>query len=117
MDQDELYQFLDDMWTFVPESIENIDEFYGPELMVEVRKRQTAIQKEEERKRNAAVVVDGEEYKTINYFDMYHLGWEMDTKAWIVETVHGPRLVLSNHGTRYFSEDAYTFLQSKIREL
>lgn len=117
MDGDELYQFTDDMWTFVPESIDTLDEFYGPALLAEIKKRQEALIKEEERKRNAKVVVDGDEYNTINYFDMYHLGWESDTKAWIVDKAGTPTLVHSNHGGTYFVKDPVAFLQAKIKEL
>jgi hypothetical protein len=117
MEAEELYQFCDDMWTFVPETIDTLDDFYGPELMVEIKKRQDAIIKEKERKRNATVEVDGTVYKTINYFDMYHLGWESDTKAWVVEKDGAAALVHSSHGGTYFDEDATAFLQSKIKEL
>jgi hypothetical protein len=117
MDDETLYTFVDNLWTFVPEEFDQLEEFFGPNIQVAIRKRQNEINYEKERARNATVVVDGEEYKTLSFFDMYHLGWEMDTKAWVVEKNGKAALVHSSHGNTYFVDDPMVVLQAKIKEL
>lgn len=117
MDDETLYGFIDDMWTFVPEEVENIDDFFGPDLMGLVRTRQNEIHQENERKRNATVVVEDVEYKTLAFFDMYNLGWECDTKGWVVDKDGVATLVLSDHGNPFFPQNGVDSLQRKIKEL
>lgn len=119
MTREDLYEFTERLWNKVDEDLldpqDTIESWYGEELHNEVQKRFEQLAKEDEKKRYATVTVDDEEYKTITYFDMYHLGWECDTKGFVVETRNGPRFVLTNHGTAYFAEAAT--IEAKIKEL
>lgn len=118
MTREDLWEFNDALWESIPVKVDpsdTIDMHFGEELGAELTKRYEALSKEEEKKRYATVTVDDEEYKTITYFDMYHLGWECDTKGFVVETRNGPRFVLTNHGTPKFAEAAT--IEAKIKEL
>lgn len=47
----------------------------------------------------------GEKAKIIFAFDVLWCGWELDSRAWVVETEHGKRkLIMSNHGGKYFAK-------------
>lgn len=119
MERDELNDLIDELWQYVPPEgdEDSIRGYFGEELDDAILDRFNEIHAEEEHKRNEEVEVDGEIYKVAKYFDIYHLGWEMDTKAWIVHVGNGLKLVHSNHGTNYFVEDGVAFLKKKVSEL
>lgn len=117
MDRAALNGLVDELYQWVPENCDYYREYFGEELGDAVMKRYDELCHEEEKKRNAEVEVDLVTYKTVNFFDLYHLGWEMDTKAWIVEKDGKQALVHSNHGTPYFVTDPVAFLNAKVKEL
>jgi hypothetical protein len=112
-----LSALVEELQAYIPDPNLNIRDYFGEELDDEISKRYDAIFAEAERKRNEEVEVDGATYKVINYFDVYHLGWELDTRAWVVEKGGTPALVHSNHGRNYFVEDGAAFLKAKVKEL
>jgi hypothetical protein len=119
MTRDQVSALIDELYQYVPEEgpDDSIRAYFGEELDQALLDRYDEIYAEIERKRNEEVTVDGVTYKVIQFFDVYHLGWELDTKAWVVEKDGGVALVHSNHGTNYFVEDGITFLKSKVKEL
>lgn len=117
MTRDELWALSDELFVHVPDHIDNLKDFYGDDLWNEIQKRSDQIFAEAEKVRNATVEVDGVVYPTVTFFDFYHLGWECDSKAWIVTKDGKDALVLTNHGDPYFPEDGIGTLQKKIAEL
>lgn len=119
MDIDEVSSLVDELWQYVPPEgdQDSIRGYFGEELDDAILGRYNEIHVEAERKLNSEVDVDGVTYKVVQYFDVYHLGWEMDTKAWVIEKDDGIALVHTNHGTPYIVEDGVAFLKAKVGEL
>lgn len=117
MPRDQLWDLVDYLWTTIPDadSYEKIQDFYGKDLEDAIQNRFQEYAREEERERYATVTVDDVEYKTIDFFDMYHLGWECDTKGFLVEKDGKQVVVLTNHGNPYFAD--IESLKKKVKEL
>lgn len=118
MTREDLWEFTDSLWASIEKAVDPTDTLathFGEELHNEVMKRFEQLAKEDEKKRYATVTVDDESYETITYFDMYHLGWECDSKGFVVKTDNGPKLVLTDHGNPYFASEET--IKNKIKEL
>jgi hypothetical protein len=118
MERDELWAFTDALWDALPVTAnpeDKLETFYGKDLEREIQDRFQEITREAEREHFATVTVDDVEYKTIDFFDMYHLGWECDTKGFLVEKDGKQVVVLTNHGTPYFAD--VEVLKNKAKEL
>jgi hypothetical protein len=117
MTREELWELDDILWNCIPDPKpdDTLDAYFGEELGNELTKRRQQLAKDEEKARYAIITVEDEEYETITYFDMYHLGWECDTKGFVVKTATGPKFVLSNHGTYLFASEET--IKNKIKEL
>lgn len=46
------------------------------------------------------------EYEVVFKFDTLYCGWECDPHGYVVKTPEGLRLVHSNHGIKYFAQQA-----------
>jgi hypothetical protein len=117
MTREQLWDFTDSLWEVIenPSPQDTLATHFGEELHNEVHKRLEQLAKEDEKKRYATVTVEDEDYETITYFNMYHLGWECDTKGFVVKTADGPKFVLTNHGTAHFASEET--IKNKIKEL
>jgi hypothetical protein len=118
MTREDLWEFVDRLWEAVPGTPDPTDtllKFYGEDLDKEINNRFQELAREAERERYATVTVDDVEYKTIDFFDMYHLGWECDTKGFLVEKDGKQVVVLTNHGDPFFAD--IETLKKKVKEL
>lgn len=84
----------------------------GKELANKLSERYLELKEIEENAK--PVKVDGVEYKRLKTIDVLHCGWESDSKAFLVETNEGNRLVMTDHGRAYFAKPEE--LHSKIEE-
>lgn len=121
MDREQLWILTDKLWELVDKPWFNstpaprLQDFYGEDLDKEINNRFQELAREAERERYATVTVDDVEYKTIDFFDMYHLGWECDTKGFLVEKDGKQVVVLTNHGDPFFAD--IESLKKKVKEL
>lgn len=68
------------------------------------------IEKEKEKK----IEVNGKHFVAIDVCDVLWAGWECDDKAWLVNDGGQIKLVVSDHGQKYFEKKWY--LEEKIKE-
>jgi hypothetical protein len=50
------------------------------------------------------VIIDGRSYKKLKVFNVYHLGWESDSKGFVVTDGYQKHFVLTNHGDPYLAK-------------
>lgn len=54
------------------------------------------------------------EYPVLQQFDIMHLGWETDTKGWIIDDHGNNKIIMTDHGHLY--EASRKELEEKIKE-
>jgi hypothetical protein len=110
---DAINQWVDDFWTVLDATystsetshIECMNDIFGQGFDEKRQIIYDVMSKKEEISADLAkpVTVDGVSYKKIKLFNILHLGWESDYKAWVVDTPEGNKLVLTDHGSPYFA--------------
>lgn len=70
--------------------------------------------KQEQYQNSLKVTVDGKDFVAEKVIDVFWSGWECDDKAWLVNDDGQKRIVVSDHGHKYFTDKS--FLEQKIKE-
>ena len=90
------------------------DDLFKTQLVEEI----FILEKEKIRKSNEEkekyIEVSGKKYEVIKKIDVYWTGWECDNYAYLVKIDDDNGLVVSNHGSKYFTDKK--FLEDKIKE-
>lgn len=110
---DAINQWVDDFWSVLDSTyttaetshIECMNDIFGQGFDEKRQAIHNEMFKKEEESADLATLIkiNGVSYKKVRMFNVLHLGWESDYKAWIVETPDGNRLVLTDHGAPYFA--------------
>lgn len=83
-------------------------EIFVPEVAVKVEALFTCLTNYEQAIRKAEelarpIEIDGKSYQKIMTFPVMYSGWECDSSAWVVDADGEKKIVMTNHGTPYFS--------------
>lgn len=70
--------------------------------------------KQEQYQNSLKVTVDGKDFVAEKVIDVFWSGWECDDKAWLVNDDGKMRIIVSDHGHKYFTDKS--FLEQKIKE-